>query len=127
MRTSIFIRYIQYIYTQNSLNRNSDTDEANGTQAKKFKYFHNYFMVHIKPMCVIYIYIYCIYILHIYISAQGLSEAMFSVALCHELGDGVSVDVKEARSWCRRAQAAGHYRAAHKLVELLGSLSSPPN
>ena len=59
-------------------------------------------------------------------AAQGLSEALFSVALCHELGDGVSVDVEEARSWCRRAQAAGHHLAAHKLVEMLGSPSPPP-
>jgi len=48
-------------------------------------------------------------------AAQGLSEALFSVGLCHELGDGVPVDVEVARSWFRRAQAAGHPWAAHKI------------
>ena len=54
-------------------------------------------------------------------AAQGLSEALFSVGLCHEL-----VDVEVARSWFRRAQAAGHSWAAHKLNTLSPPPPSPP-
>jgi TPR repeat protein len=57
-------------------------------------------------------------------AAQGLSEALFSVGLCHELGYSVPVDVEVARSWFRRAQAAGHHLAANRLFdEQLGSVN----
>jgi len=60
-------------------------------------------------------------------AAQGLSEALFSVGLCHELGDGVPVDVEVAMSWFRRAQAAGHPLGAYKLNKLIGPPPLPPD
>jgi len=51
-------------------------------------------------------------------AVQGYPQALLWVALCHERGQGVAVDVAEAVRWFRRAHAAGDTRAADELQRL---------
>ena len=51
-------------------------------------------------------------------AAQGLPQALYWVALCHEHGRGVGQNKAEAIRWYRRAQAAGDVNAADELQRL---------
>jgi TPR repeat protein len=51
-------------------------------------------------------------------AAQGYPDSMYAVALCHEKGFGVVVNVAEAICWYKRSQAAGVLAAAAALRRL---------
>jgi TPR repeat protein len=56
-------------------------------------------------------------------AAQGLTDAMFSVAICYERKRiGVEADVAEAIRWCRRAQAADPMRGTEYYESILRRL-----
>jgi len=50
-------------------------------------------------------------------AAQGHPEALYTVGVLHQYGNGVAADVAEAIRWYRRAQKAGSTHAALKLQE----------
>lgn len=47
---------------------------------------------------------------------KKLSHAQYRLALCHEMGQGVEVNVQEAARWYRKAAEQGHTEASYRLA-----------
>jgi hypothetical protein len=56
---------------------------------------------------------------------RGYTAAEFNLAISYRKGEGVDVDLEEARRWYARAAAKGHEKAASALTKLDAEASWP--